>query len=171
MLTYLNDLTTAIKATSWVKLEGLSNELKRQRAEGRRVFVCGNGGSYAVATHWGVDLAKVGRLEIHTLGTNMAYLTAYANDVGYEVGLSTELSLRARPGDLVVALSCSGRSRNIVAVLGEAKKLQLAIYMITGSLAPVFDGVREIRIASNDYGILEDVFSAIGHWLTRELAT
>ena len=169
MLTYLNELQLAIKSTNFGQLDELADRVKRCRAEGRKLFVCGNGGSYAVAEHWGVDLFKAAHMDVYTLGTNQALLTALANDLDYEVGLSTELSMRAQPLDILVCLSCSGTSRNITAALRESRKLSMHSYLITGFKAPEYPQTHVIRVGTMDYGILEDVFSAIGHWLTREL--
>ena len=170
MVSYLDELVNAIKGTNWASIDRLMDQLKQTRAVGRTLFVCGNGGSHAVAIHWAVDLMKVANLEVHALGTNHALLTALANDIDYEAGLSTELSMRAHPGDILVALSCSGRSRNIVSTLGASKKLRMPTYMLTGLKAPEFAEVHTIRIQSMDYGILEDVFSAVGHYITREMS-
>jgi phosphoheptose isomerase len=169
MISYLTELQQAIKSTNFAQLDTLLNEIKRARTVGNCLFVCGNGGSHAVAEHWGVDLLKVGDVNVHTLGTNQAVLTAYANDLDYEVGLSTELAQRAQPNDVLVCLSCSGSSRNIVAALREARKLRMPSFLLTGLRGPEYPEATVIRTSSYDYGILEDVFSAVGHWLTREL--
>lgn len=171
MLSYLNDLIEAVKQLNFHQIEELAEHLRYQRAMGHRVYVCGNGGSHAVAIHWGVDLAKIGKVDINTLGTNQALLTAVSNDLDYSVALSTELVLRAQAGkDTLICLSCSGRSTNIRAALTEAQKLLMPTYLITGYQAPEYYAARTIRVMSKDYGILEDVFSAINHWLTKELA-
>lgn len=166
---YLDEVVAAINALPDASVDMLQQELARVRRTHNRVFICGNGGSQAVAVHWGVDLIKVCGIDIYTLGTNQALHTALANDLDYDVGLSTELSMRAQPGDVLIALSCSGRSTNIVSVLGQAKRLDIVHYLITGAKAPTYLGTRMIQVASNDYGVLEDVFSMIGHVLTRRL--
>lgn len=171
MVEYLNELTLAAQQLDLPWLDLLAIHLKNQRSLDHRIFVCGNGGSRSVAEHWGVDLAKVGHLDIYALGTNTALLTAIANDDGYDAGLSTELILRAHAyRDTLICLSCSGRSHNIQSVLAEARKLQLTTYLITGVMAPDYPQVRTLRVLSRDYGVLEDVFGMINHWLARELA-
>lgn len=171
MVSYITDMLTALRGTNWAQLDGLIDEVRQVRRAGHTIFVCGNGGSHAVAIHWGVDLPKLGNVKVYTLGTNPALATAIANDLDYQVGLSTELALRARQGDVLVALSCSGRSRNIVAALREAQKIRMPAYLITGIHGPELPAVRTVRIFADDYGILEDCFSAVGHWITRELVT
>lgn len=171
MISYLTALSEAIRSTSFAQLDTLLQDLKYVRDNKNVVFIAGNGGSYSVAEHWGVDLAKAACVRARTLGTNPAFLTAMSNDEDYSLGFSTELSLHLEPGDLVVCLSCSGTSNNIAAVLREvAKAKNVRGYLITGPRAPEYPRTKTIRVMSDDYGILEDVFSAIGHWLTRELA-
>lgn len=171
MINYLHDITEAIRGTNWAQIDALGRALKDVRALGRTAFVCGNGGSHAVALHWGVDLVKVAHVNVYTLGTNMSLASALSNDLDYSVALSTEMVTRANPEDVVIALSCSGTSSNIKSVLHEARKLHIESYLLTGMKAPEYDRVRHIRVASVHYDILEDVFSAIGHYLTRELST
>lgn len=170
MDSYLSDLVNAIKGTNFAAIDSLCKHLRDQRKYHNTLFVCGNGGSHAVAEHWGVDLIKAAGLHTHTLGANPALSTALANDSDYSVGFSTELAMRASQMDTLVALSCSGTSRNIASVLNEAHKLKMPAFLITGLRAPEYDGVRVIHVFSHDYGILEDVFMAIGHYLTRALA-
>ena len=171
MITYLNDIQIALRGMNAEPLAELARQLQDLRIHSRTLFVCGNGGSHSVAEHWGVDLMKAGRLETHTLGTNLALLTALSNDLDYTVGLSTELSMRAQPNDMLVCLSCSGKSRNIASTLNEARKLRMHATLITGLKAPEYPEAKVIRVFSTDYGVLEDVFSMIGHWLTRELSS
>lgn len=171
MVEYLTSLNEAIRSTNWAQIDNLSQTLGRVRTEGHTLFVGGNGGSHAVAIHWGVDLPKVARIDTITLGANPSLMTALANDLDYQVGLSTELTLRARQGDVFVALSCSGRSNNIVAAIKGARKLWMPTFLITGMTAPEYPEVCVIRIMSDNYGVLEDVFSAIGHQLAQDLST
>lgn len=170
MVEYLSELQTAINGMDLTQLGALAVRLRQKQLAGQKLFVCGNGGSHSVAEHWGVDLIKAGHLETVTLGTNPALSTAIANDHSYEIGLSTELLMRATSADLVVCLSCSGRSRNILSVLREAEKLQMEAYLITSYTAPQPVQATTIRIPTKDYGVLEDIFGIIGHWLTRELS-
>lgn len=170
MVSYLNHMSDAIRATNWSQIDALARSLKEVRAKGRKVYTCGNGGSHAVALHWGVDLPKVAHVNLVTLGTNMSLSSALSNDLDYEMSLSTELAIRADVGDVVIAMSCSGTSANISYLLREAGKMRLETFLITGANAPVYPLVKEIRVRATDYGILEDVFSAIGHYLTQELS-
>lgn len=169
MIRYLNSMTEAVKATDWTLLGRLLETLKNVRAKSRSLYVCGNGGSHAVALHWGVDLLKVAHIDVHTLGTNAALSSALSNDLEYGLMLSEELIARVRPGDVLVAMSCSGVSNNIKEVLQSATRIHMRSYLLTGANPSDHPGTHILRVQSRDYGVLEDVFSAIGHHLTREL--
>lgn len=96
-----------------------------------RVYLVGNGGSYANAMHIQNDLESVG-VRAHTL--NPASLTRTANDKDYEYIFADWLSLHADPGDVLIALSGSGRSRNILAALAAGEMLGMKIFLITDYL-------------------------------------
>jgi len=134
------------------------------------LWLAGNGGSASTAQHWTCDLSKAVGRRVVALGSNPAVLTAWANDEGYDVALSRELLALARPGDALIALSCSGRSKNIVTVLREAWLLKLPRAIVTG---PEWPGITPVDVAVTvphpHYGIIEDCHLAIGHWLTEAL--
>lgn len=169
---YLQEVVGALQRSNLAQLDYLLQSLKEvQRSPSTRVFVAGNGGSYAVAMHWGVDLAKIAHLDITTLGSNLALLSALSNDLDYSEALSTELVIRAERPDVVIALSCSGKSPNIVSVLREAVMLHLDTFLLTGHDGPEHAGVKIIRIDSDRPDVLEDAFAMIGHYFTRKLVS
>lgn len=135
------------------------------------LWIAGNGGSMATAQHWACDLSKAAGRRVQALGSNPAVLTAFANDEGYDQALAWELLRLAQPGDTLICLSCSGTSRNITSVLEQAAIGSLPRSLVTAQRES-FDRFPVdvlIELPSTDYGILEDCFQAIGHWLTREL--
>jgi len=135
------------------------------------LWVAGNGGSAPIAQHWACDLSKAAHRRVQALGCNSAVLTAYANDERYSAALAAELERLARPDDAVIVLSCSGTSDNIVTLLRQAWLMKLPRAIVTGRRGvwptPV---TLSVHVPHEDYGVLEDCFSAIGHWLTKELA-
>jgi D-sedoheptulose 7-phosphate isomerase len=159
------------------EIEKLATELYRCWAEERQVFLCGNGGSAANALHIANDLiypvAKMNRgLRAVALTTNPAVLTCIANDESYEQIFSIQLFAQAQPGDVLIVLSGSGNSPNILAALKQAKTMQLTSYAILG-----FDGGKakqladhSIHVAIADMQIAEDMQLVIGHIITRWLA-
>lgn len=104
----------------------------------RSVFLCGNGGSFAMAQHFAAEMS--GRFEVdrpgfraYTLGSNGATLTALANDFGFNNAFSRELSTLSKAGDVLIAMSTSGTSSNIVSALETAKDLDVTCLGFIGA--------------------------------------
>jgi len=134
------------------------------------LWLAGNGGSASTAQHWACDLSKAAGWRAQALGSNPAVLTAWANDEDYGVALSQEMQRLARPGDRLIALSCSGRSKNIITLLREAWLLKMPRAVVTGPDCPGITPVDVfVTVPHLHYGIIEDCHLAIGHWLTEEL--
>jgi phosphoheptose isomerase len=140
-----------------------------------RVFSCGNGGSAAIANHLQCDHVKGVRTTTDlvprtvSLSSNVELLTAIANDLSYEDVFVYQLQSQAEPGDVLIAISSSGRSPNIVRALSWARDHGLSTIALTG-----FDGggAREvaevvIHTDSRNYGIVEDLHHAIMHILAQ----
>jgi D-sedoheptulose 7-phosphate isomerase len=132
------------------------------------LWLAGNGGSASIAQHWACDLSKAAGRRAQALGANPAVLTAWSNDESYAAALRAELQSLAREDDRLILMSCSGRSANIVQLISEI----MPCYLITGCAAPAWAGsVKTLVIPHTHYGIIEDCFGAIGHWLTEALCT
>ena len=142
---------------------------------GATVFSCGNGGSASIANHLQCDhtknIAKSTDLSarVMSLSGNVEVLTAIANDLGYEEIFTHQLQSQARPGDVLVAVSSSGRSPNIVAALKWARDHGLRTISMTG-----FDGGAartiadiSVHVDGTNYGIVEDLHQAIMHVLAQ----
>ena len=140
-----------------------------------QIFSCGNGGSASIANHMQCDHVKGVRTttdlspRVLSLSTNAELLTAIANDMGYENVFAYQLQSQSQPGDVLVAVSSSGRSPNIVRALTWARDNGLNTIAITG-----FDGgaARAVADASvhvecTNYGIVEDLHQAIMHALAQ----
>lgn len=136
------------------------------------LWLAGNGGSASVAQHWACDLSKAAGRRVQALGSNPAVLTAWANDESYGAALAHELGRLARPDDRLLCLSCSGTSVNITTVLRQAWLLKLPTAIVTGrpDVYPTPIGTL-VHVPHEHYGIIEDCFSAIGHWLTEALCS
>jgi phosphoheptose isomerase len=139
------------------------------------VFSCGNGGSATIANHLQCDHVKGVRdgtdlsPRVVSLSSNIELITAIANDLSYEDVFTYQLQSQSRPGDVLVVVSSSGRSRNIVNALTWALDHGLRTIAITG-----FDGgdarkVAEVAVHAdcNNYGIVEDLHQAIMHALAQ----
>jgi D-sedoheptulose 7-phosphate isomerase len=112
--------------------------LTQARAEGKQIFVMGNGGSAAMASHFACDLGKgtvqegKPRFKVLSLTDNVPLLTAYGNDFGYETVFAEPLASLAAPGDVAIAISSSGNSPNVLRAMDVARERGLTTIGITG---------------------------------------
>lgn len=143
---------------------------------GRTVFIAGNGGSAAAATHMACDWGATWRVagnrsaRIISLADNSAVITALANDLDFTEVFSRQLVLMGEPGDLLVLLSVSGRSANLVAAARTARAGAIEVAALLGDsglVAPYCDVVVDLR--NDDYGFTEDLHLAINHIVVRAL--
>ena len=138
--TYLERLHKAFNKTNLEAVENLAEELRHAWIDGRNVFICGNGGSAANAIHIANDLhygigacgagAKLPGLRIEALPANSGIITCLANDTGYENIYSHQLEVKSRRGDILIALSGSGNSPNIVKALITANQMGVKTFAI-----------------------------------------
>lgn len=164
---HITDTITALQQLDISQLQRLSTAVRGCTGT---IYICGNGGSYSTAQHWACDLNKAAGQRTIALGSNSALMTAITNDIGHRFMFSEELrSLRAGPGDMLICLSCSGSSPNVLAVLQEAHEMGLPTALLTGTGTQPMTADIEVTVPLDDYGVIEDCHLAIGHWLTKEL--
>jgi len=169
-----------IKLFSQLKLEPVDQviaTLERARLDGRRIFLFGNGGSAATASHFACDLGKGTikpnhpRFKVMTLNDNIPTLTAYSNDVGFDTIFAEPLISLAERGDLAIAFSGSGNSPNIVRAVQAAEKIGMTTIGFTG-----FDGGKlknqvelNVHVPSDLFGMIEDAHLALTHAICEML--
>ena len=142
----------------------------------KEVFICGNGGSLTMSDHFHCDHGKGTHFDakmkprIQPL-TNSSILTAIANDIGYDEVFSFQLNFKAKSDDILVAISASGNSPNIIRAITKAKELGMTVVAFVGfdggkakELADIFLWVRE-----NNYGIVEDCHQGFMHVLAQAI--
>jgi D-sedoheptulose 7-phosphate isomerase len=176
---YLAYVTQALQSVQPQEVQNTIDLLWRAYQKGRRVFVIGNGGSAATASHLAQDLAKgtrrtlsqKKRIRALALTDSVPFLTAYGNDDGYEVVFEQQLRNHAQRGDVLIAISGSGNSPNILKAIAWAKRNGLATLGITG-----FDGGKLRRLAQhklhvplNDMCTAESVHSVLLHYIVLAL--
>ncbi|MBF0308624.1 MAG: SIS domain-containing protein [Magnetococcales bacterium] len=170
---FLNRVLTAIDADS---VERVVNLFLEARAKGRTIFFAGNGGSAATASHFAQDLSEVGRKAgvagFRSLGLadNVSYITAAGNDHGYESIFTNQMTNLFQEGDLLVVISASGNSANVIKALRMAKSrggTTVALVGFDGGvLAREADAVIIARTARGEYGPVEDVHMIMDHVIT-----
>jgi D-sedoheptulose 7-phosphate isomerase len=151
--------------------------LQQARRKGSHVFILGNGGSAATASHFACDLAKNTRqaglphFRVIGLTDNMAMFSALANDEGYENVFSEQLASLVRPGDIVIAISASGNSQNVIRAAQMAHSQEATVIGFTG-----FDGGRlgqlaniNIHVNSNIIEHVEDIHLMLEHLIVKTI--
>lgn len=145
--------------------------LKRTRDEDRQVFLCGNGGSAATASHFATDLGKGAslgrdkRFRVLSLTDNVPWITAMANDTDYSRIFVEQLRNYARAGDLLLAFSGSGNSPNVIAAVEWANQNGLVTVGITGRPGGKLGQLAQhpIFAESSHMGFIEDAHFVIQH--------
>jgi len=153
-------------------------ELERAYQEDRQIFIVGNGGSAGTASHMACDLAKTvlgkkpdrttRRFRVMSLTDNVPLITAIANDVGYEHVFTEQLVLFARRGDLLVVITGSGNSPNVVNAVRMAREMGLRTTGMLGfdggAVLPLLD--TPLLIPDFSYGFVEDLHMVLDHLAT-----
>ena len=172
---YLDQLNSCFSAAIIDQIEILAKDLLAAWVEGRNVYICGNGGSAANAMHLANDFhygigacgpgPKLPGLRVEALPANPGLITCLANDTGYENIYSHQIEVKGRPGDLLIVLSGSGNSGNVVKALETSKSMGLRSYAILAfSGGKCLDlGDVPIHFPIDDMQIAEDTQLIVGH--------
>jgi D-sedoheptulose 7-phosphate isomerase len=174
---YLKKLQFACDSIPLDKVEVLANALLEAWGEKRQVFIFGNGGSAGNAIHlandfiFGISRIYGSGLRMHALPSNTSVITCLANDVGYENIFEYQLSMMSNPDDIIIALSGSGNSANIIKALQYGAKAKLQTFAILGYSGGQALHVTQtpIHINIDDMQIAEDLQLIIGHLLMQYL--
>lgn len=173
---YLRDFKTLLKQVDLNAIERVVEHLRVARERGAMIYGAGNGGSAATASHWVNDLGKATKqsrgnpMRVMCLSDNIPWLTALANDEGYERVFSGQIENFAQPGDVLVAISASGNSKNLVKAVDFAKchgVLTIGFLGFDGGILK--DMVDEYIWLPTEYGayqLVEDGHSMLCHIIT-----
>lgn len=175
--TYISTLQLTMAQLPHLLIADVIDLLQHARRKGSQVFVLGNGGSAATASHFACDLAKNTRQEglphfrVIGLTDNMAMFSALANDEGYEKVFSEQLASLVKPGDVVIAISASGNSKNVINAAEAAQRYEATVVGFTG-----FDGGRlgqlaniNIHVNSNIIEHVEDIHLILEHLIVKTI--
>lgn len=171
---YLTNLASVVSQVDGGALSEVVEYILKARATGRRVYVMGNGGSSATASHFVCDLVKTARIadlapiRAFALADNAPLITAWANDHAFERIFAEQINALVEDGDVVVGISASGNSPNIVAGLIAAREKgahTIALVGFDGGIARNLADIA-VHIRCHDYGLVEDTHAAIGHAVT-----
>lgn len=173
---YVDELTKLLKDIDTKPIESFYNALVETSKKNSRVYILGNGGSAATASHMANDL-KVGlgrrgiiNIDAVSLADNSSVVTALANDVGYDNIFYMQLKDTLKPDDIIVAISCSGNSQNIIKAVEYAKECGSKIIGMTGFDGGELHKLSDIKIHLNtthgEYGLVEDMHMIINHMIS-----
>jgi D-sedoheptulose 7-phosphate isomerase len=174
---YSTRLQEVLAEADWKTVEQLACDLLACWKDQRQVFICGNGGSAGNAVHIANDFTygisqKYGRgLKVHALPANTSIITCLANDIGYENIFSHQLLVQANKGDMLIVMSGSGNSPNILKALDEAKEIEMKSYAILGFSGGEAKNKADIPIhfPIDDMQISEDLQTIVCHMVMQWL--
>ena len=174
---YSERLQDVLKGADWSGVAKLANSMHDCWKRGGQVFLCGNGGSAGNAIHlandflYGIAKKSGAGLRVTALSSNSAVITCLANDIGYEAIYAEQIAVLASPGDILIVLSGSGNSPNIVSSLIKARELGVKSCAILGYSGGKCKELADIPIhfKVNDMQIAEDLQLIVGHMLMQFL--
>lgn len=170
---YIDNLKNTLDKVDENIVEQIVEQIEKVSKSKSRFYVVGNGGSSATASHWANDFAiglkRRGLLTIDmiSLGDNHAVTSATANDIGYENIFYMQLKDILKPEDVILAISCSGNSPNIVNAVEYAKKVGATVIGASGfdggKLKEISDIKFHVEAQKGDYGLVEDIHMILDH--------
>lgn len=175
---YAGKLRHVLASSDWSSVDQLGKDIRECWLAGRQVFFCGNGGSAGNAIHlandflYGIAKRTGAGLKVQALSANPAVMTCLANDIGYDCIYSEQLAVLAESGDLLVALSGSGNSPNIIRVLEQANSMGVKSCAILGYTGGKCKSLADssIHFPVDDMQIAEDMQLVVGHMLMQWLS-
>lgn len=174
---YASRLGDVLAEASWDGVEALGHELLDCWKSGRQVFICGNGGSAGNAMHlandflYGISKTFGSGLKVHALPANASVLTCLGNDCGYDQIFAMQLAVQAAKGDVLIALSGSGNSPNILKAIEQAKSMGVRTYAVLGYGGGKAKALCDVPIhfSVDDMQVAEDMQLIVGHMLMQWL--
>ncbi len=178
---YKNNLVNLLNSEAIKLVSVLATDLKKAWENGNKVFICGNGGSAANAIHlandfiFGINPHDGIGMKVEALTANPAIITCLANDIGYDLIFAHQLKVKANKDDILIVLSGSGNSKNILEVIKVANEMGIKSFGIIG-----FSGGEAKKLLTvpmhfeiNDMQVSEDLQMIVGHmcmqWLSRNV--
>jgi D-sedoheptulose 7-phosphate isomerase len=176
---YVDYLHSLMANSSGEFVEAVANTFLQARKNDKTIYFAGNGGSAATASHFCQDLAEVGRkancdgFRTLSLTDNVSFITAIGNDYGYEYIFATQMKYVFNPQDVLVVISASGNSPNVIKAAKLAKERNgIVVAMVGfdgGQLAKLADHVLHLETPKGEYGPVEDAHMILDHIITTYL--
>ena len=175
--TYTEELQNTLTNVDRSQIEKLESYIENARVNGKHVFILGNGGSAAAASHWvcdfgkGINIGDSKRLKIFAPSDHTSIFTAYGNDNAYDQTLVEQLKNLLEPGDVVISLSVSGNSGNLVEAHKYAKAVGATTICVVGDYNGKLIGLSDLAIVlkSKNYGVVEDIHMVLDHSISQNM--
>lgn len=169
--TYLNEEIAVIKSLDLDSINTVMNVLEEARITGKHIFICGNGGSAATASHYccdfnkGVSENQDKKYNFECLNDNVPMMMAVANDIGYEEVFRFSIKNKMKSGDVFIGISGSGNSKNVINAMDYAKNIGGTTIAIVGYTGGEMKEIADysIHVNINNMQISEDVHMIIDH--------
>ena len=173
--TQIKRLYTSLQKLNNKLIEDMYHYLERAVTNNNTIYAFGNGGSASIANHFACDFLKGSnykkKIRYISLSCNNELITAISNDIGYSSIYSFQLERLVKKDDLIIAISSSGNSKNIIKAVQIANRKKAHTIGLTG-----FDGGKvsqivdlSINIKSDNYGVIEDSHSFLMHFMSQKL--
>lgn len=174
---YFSELEQMMQAISLSDLQAVLSILEEAYHNGHRIFVMGNGGSAATASHFALDLAKntimpgAPRLKAISLTDHVPLITAWSNDTHYEHIFAEQLANLIEPGDVVIGISASGNSPNVINAVKLAQQSRAATIGLLGATGGKLKSIVDAAVLAPGQNIEqeEDAHMILAHVITRHM--
>ena len=174
---YLNVSNEVLKKIDMKILIKIANLLENKIKSNKNIFICGNGGSAAIANHYVADYLKLLRTNTKlkpkfiSLVSNLELITAISNDINYDKIFSYQIESLANNNDLLIMISSSGNSKNLINALKIAKNKKMKIISFVGFNGGLIHKKSDLSLLSevNNYGISEDIAHILMHIIIQFL--
>ena len=177
IINYFSELEQMMQAISLSDLQAVLSILEEAYHNGHRIFVMGNGGSAATASHFALDLAKntimpgAPRLKAISLTDHVPLITAWSNDTHYEHIFAEQLANLIEPGDVVIGISASGNSPNVINAVKLAQQSRAATIGLLGATGGKLKSIVDAAVLAPGQNIEqeEDAHMILAHVITRHM--
>jgi D-sedoheptulose 7-phosphate isomerase len=174
---YFAELEQMVRSISLPNVQKILFLLEQTYRSGHRIFIMGNGGSAATASHFALDLAKntimpgAPRLKAISLTDHVPLITAWSNDTAYEHIFAEQLANMIEPGDIVIGISTSGNSRNVINALRLAKEARAHTVGFLGAKGGKIKNIVDVYVLAPGQNIEqeEDAHIILAHVITRHM--
>jgi D-sedoheptulose 7-phosphate isomerase len=174
---YFSGVEEMLRSISQAQLQQVLSLLEDAYHQGHRIFIMGNGGSAATASHFALDLAKntitpgAPRLKAISLTDHVPLITAWSNDTAYEHIFEEQLANMIEPGDVVIGISTSGNSLNVINAIRLAKQIHAATIGLLGANGGLIKTIVDAYVLATGTNIEqeEDAHMILAHVITRHM--